>query len=755
MSANADGRPMEGGRGGEDVAPTEPHTAESCVFDGELLSEVQNEYVTQWLVHAQAKAAVQRRERGEVARRRVELARRRVGLAQRWVAVAVVAGWRGERVARARSVLGYRVRQAPRDLARLTWFVVRGHARWIGKVWTFLTYGDLRADARAARLAGDAETRRKAQELIRADSRARWARLAMAAERVGTATGALVVVAGVLWLVDSMMSREEMWPWLATLYSILATIGTIIMATAKIVAVGMAAGWIVAAAFEGRDKAPGAGWLVRPDRDDVDSWIDERMISQALAHLGIAPLDKFFKGGGELVYTVPARVDGSGTFAQVRLPMGTTADMVADRRDRLAANLGRAKLETWPTEGQEAGQLDLWVADKGKLGYGAGAWPLLNDGHVDVFEGVPCGRSQRGQVLDAPILERNYVVGGMPGQGKTSWVRTLCLGCILDPTVELKVYVFASNPDFDPFAPRLSAYVKGDDDDAIEAGLGELRWLREEVTRRGKLLERHGATKVTRALATRVKALHPMVVVFDEVHEMFEHSTFGGEAGPLAIKVVKKARKCGITLLFATQSPTASSIPKDLTRNCSNGVALAVADQVANDGLLGSGKYRAGIRATELRPGEDRGTAVTTGLTANRFELVNGFYVPFDEERDDLTPVVTRAMALLDEHGREVPSSDTTEDDDEEITDHLADIHTAMRGQPRVRTQVVLQRLAELNPSEYAGWTFQDLAEALSADGIAARKSDGVMVVRAADVGRALTERKQDDDEGGGDDSGS
>jgi S-DNA-T family DNA segregation ATPase FtsK/SpoIIIE len=49
------------------------------------------------------------------------------------------------------------------------------------------------------------------------------------------------------------------------------------------------------------------------------------MISQALAHLGIAPLDKFLKAGGALTYSVPARVDGDGTYAQIRLPMGVTA----------------------------------------------------------------------------------------------------------------------------------------------------------------------------------------------------------------------------------------------------------------------------------------------------------------------------------------------------------------------------------------------------------------------------------------------
>jgi S-DNA-T family DNA segregation ATPase FtsK/SpoIIIE len=236
---------------------------------------------------------------------------------------------------------------------------------------------------------------------------------------------------------------------------------------------------------------------------------------------------------------------------------------------------------------------------------------------------------------------------------------------------------------------------------------------------------------------------------------LFEHSVFGAEAGQLAIKVVKKARKCGITLIFATQSPTAASIPKDLTRNCSNGVALAVADQVANDGLLGSGKYRQGIRATELRPGEDRGTAVTIGLTANQFELVNGFYVAYDEDRDDLTPIITRAMALLD--GATVPASvgPDSEEDTEAAADHLGDIYAALRGEARVRTQIVLARLAERNPGEYEDWTFQNLAEALAAHGLAAGKSDGIKVVRAADVARALHERAEDNREDrGGDDDG-
>src|SRR5207237_8371851 len=101
--------------------------------------------------------------------------------------------------------------------------------------------------------------------------------------------------------------------------------------------------------------------------------------------------------------------DGDGTSLQVRLPMGVTADMVADRRKTLAANLGRSALETWPTQGEEAGILDLWVADKGTLSSGAGDWPLLYDGFADLVQGVAFGLTQGGVLINqASVLDHRW-----------------------------------------------------------------------------------------------------------------------------------------------------------------------------------------------------------------------------------------------------------------------------------------------------------------------------------------------------------
>ena len=126
--------------------------------------------------------------------------------------------------------------------------------------------------------------------------------------------------------------------------------------------------------------------------------------------------------------------------------------------------------------------------------------------------------------------------------------------------------------------------------------------------------------------------------------------------------------------------------------------------------------------------------------------------MPYADGVDMLTPVVTRAMTTIGELRRTGPITDTKDDDElTEAVDYLADIHQALRGERRVRTLVVLTRLAELNPAVYEGWTFQDLSAALADYDIEPVKSGGVKVVRATDVTHALTYRdRHRDTEGDG-----
>ncbi|MGV9707484.1 cell division protein FtsK [Streptomyces sp. NPDC003483] len=493
----------------------------------------------------------------------------------------------------------------------------------------------------------------------------------------------------------------------------------------------------------GRHRQTAPSWALPVSGDERDAVPDEGAILRALGNLGIAPLNKAIKDGWQPRWEQPTTRSGNGWHTQLQLPMGVTVEMINGKKKVLAHNLLRKPVEVWPTEPpRQPGTLDLWVADQGSLSGAVPPWPLLTEGTTDYFKGVPVAVSQRGEPIIGKLMAANYMVGGIMGSGKSSLVIALLLGAILDPLVIVEAYVMAYNTDYDPLKPRLRRLVKGDDDEDIEAALRALRSLRDEVTLRGKLLEElgDGATKVTRELALKDPRMRPKVVVFDECHELFMHKEYGKEAAELAIKVMKKARKTAITLVWVTVSPTADSLPRDVTRNTSHRVAFAVGDHVANDGLLGSGKHKAGVTATTLIPGEDVGTAVTVGFSSKPFEVVRAHYVARDPDKgiDEVTPVVERAMGLY-EGGAAV------EEPMFQPPDPLADVAAVLGDETRVLAQEVLHRLAARNPEAYGAWGPTDLKRALEPYGAEQYKSNGLMVVARDRVQDAVLERLAED----------
>ncbi|MFF1685945.1 zonular occludens toxin domain-containing protein [Streptomyces sp. NPDC058254] len=508
----------------------------------------------------------------------------------------------------------------------------------------------------------------------------------------------------------------------------------------------LAGAWAV-----GRHQKTAPTWALPVDPGEQGVIPDENAIMRALANLGIAPLNKAIKQGWQPRWVQGTVRSGNGYHAQLQLPLGVTVEMIAGRKNVLAHNLLRKPVEVWPTEPPKLpGVLDLWVADQGSLSGKVPPWPLLTEGVTDYFKGVPVAVSQRGDTIIGKLMAANYMVGGIMGSGKTSIVVALLLGAILDPLVIAEVYVMAANVDYDPLKPRLQTLVKGDDDEQLKAALDALRGLANEVTERGKLLEELGgdSTKLTREMALKDPRMRPKVVVFDECHELFMHKTYGKEAAELAIRVMKKARKVGITLIWVTVSPTADSIPRDVTRNTSHRVAFAVGDHVANDGLLGSGRHKAGITATTLIPGEDVGTAVTVGFTNKPFEVIRSHYVARDAEKgiDEVTPVVERALKLYEGTG---PTAEPTF----EPADPLTDVAATVGNEARVLVQEVLHRLAERNADAYREWGPADLKRALEPYGAQQYKSNGVMVVGRDRVQDAILELLAEDvdDEGGAD----
>jgi S-DNA-T family DNA segregation ATPase FtsK/SpoIIIE len=621
---------------------------------------------------------------------------------------------------------------ATRTAARHVLYVADGAGVVVRRAWESRTTATHRQMIRAAVAAGNHERALEWEERMARFRRDRHdrrmelfalpVRIVSVLPQVALGTVGALVGVGVLMAVATKDPTQIQTP--------IKAVAAVVRLVAVVIGVAwgplvLAAPWLAAAALwsVGRRHAEsGVGWAARlhPDRPDAGMVVTADAVVLALQHLPIGELKKAFKDSWQPTFQqIPVR-DGRGYHLVCSLPLGVTAEMVADQRPVLARNLHRAEIEVWPSDAEkvgtgQAGDVDIWIADKGALSKPAPEYPLLHEGAADVFAGVPAGVSPRGDAIMVPVVSNNFVAGGQMGQGKSNACRVVMLGCALDPLADLGVFVFAANGDFDAYRPRLARYHRGIDDETANAGRDRLRELYAEVGRREDRLAELGAKKVTRGLAEKNPDLRPIVDLFSECHELFEHPEVGEECAELATKTMKRSRKTAITMMFDTQSSRKEAIPPKLVELVSVNCCFYVKTWRSNDGFLGDGCFQAGIRATELRPGRDRGTSLIIGVSDAPFELLKWYFVEVDDDTgfDAAEEVIARAVAQL----APGTAAGGTRPEPVEDRDLLADLDEVL-GRERVRLADVPATLRRLAPrwAPYEGLTgvrLRDLLEPL------------------------------------------
>jgi S-DNA-T family DNA segregation ATPase FtsK/SpoIIIE len=292
---------------------------------------------------------------------------------------------------------------------------------------------------------------------------------------------------------------------------------------------------------------------------------------------------------------------------------------------------------------------------RGALDEGAGPYPLLDEGFADVFKGLPFGRALRGDPARQPVIGRSSIDGGMPERGKSNGARVIAAGYTLDLVTELRIYVPDTNFDFEAFEPRCSRYLMGADDEVIERMLEEQELLKEELQRRCQLLVDHGVQEVTYDIAHAGVGLHLVFVLVEEARVPITHKRYGKDFAQLLGENVKLDRKRAVHIKVGTQAPVRGAMPRDVTTNCTVGVAYALADIYANDAILGPGAYAAGHRPTDLIPGVDAGTALCKGFANEaRSEMIQAYRL----NTGQVPQIVARAMTELARRGKPVPGTE-------------------------------------------------------------------------------------------------
>jgi len=438
---------------------------------------------------------------------------------------------------------------------------------------------------------------------------------------------------------------------------------------------------------------------VQPPTGDV--------IIRALGSIGIAGINKAIADNAFPPLPAPVREDGPGWRAEIDLPYGVTATQVIEKREAFASGLRRPLGAVWPepVTHEHAGRLEVWVGRADISKAKPAPWPWLRTGGGNIFDPLPFGTDPRGRRADGALIEHNWLLGSMPGQGKTSAVRVLVSGAALDPAAELWIHELKGTGDLDPFECCAHRFVSGIDDESIGYAAESLRLLRREVMLRADRLKKLDRAlcpdkKVTREIASRRGArLWPLVCVIDEAQNLFGHDKFGKQAGEDATFCIKIGRALGVVLILATQRPDKESLPTGVSGNVSTRFCLKVAGQVENDMILGTSAYKNGARATTFRPKVDAGLGYLKG-EENTARVVRTYYL----NGNDTERVARRARALREAAGT-LSGVALGEDDETPRRDVLADVLEVFAGDSGLHWPELAARLADRFPERWQDTT--------------------------------------------------
>ncbi|MFF4275017.1 cell division protein FtsK [Streptomyces sp. NPDC001536] len=448
------------------------------------------------------------------------------------------------------------------------------------------------------------------------------------------------------------------------------------------------------------------------------------IVLRALGALGIPAINQAqSKGRDGFEFTAPITRDGPGWRAEGNLPYGVTVTDVIERRDRLASGLRRPLGCVWPeaVPDEHTGHLVLWVGDQDMNKAKKPAWSLLKSGSVDLFKPVAYGTDQRGRWIEVTLMYIAGIIGAIPRMGKTFLLRLLLLIAALDPRAELHTYDMKGTGDLDPVGNAVShRHAAGDDDEAILYALNDWRALREELRRRTKVIRSLPRdicpeSKVTSALADkRSLGLHPIVIGVDECQVLFEHPEHGKEFEEIGTDLVKRGPATGIVLLLATQRPDAKALPTGISANASARWCLKVMGQLENDMVLGTSAYKRGVRATMFAWG-DKGIHYFVGEGSDA-RIVSSVYV----DAPGADTIAARARRTREKAG--LLSGYALGEAPEPVAsgyDLLADILAVVPAdEPKVWSETVVARLADLREDVYSGWDPEGLAAALKPHGV-------------------------------------
>ena len=284
----------------------------------------------------------------------------------------------------------------------------------------------------------------------------------------------------------------------------------------------------------------------------------------------------------------------AGQRFEARLPRGSSVPELEQASEVIAAALHIRELRVRRSP-DNASRAEIVIARRDPLAVGPPLpWPKAGASRASLWKPIPVGVGEDGQVVTVRLPERNLLLGGEPGAGKSVALSLLVATAALDPDCKLWL--------LDGKLVELATWnrcAKGSAGVSVSEAIEVLHNLRAEMDRRYALLLDSGKRKVAQD-----DGLPLNIVVVDELAHYLTTSDRKerGEFADVLRDLVSRGRAAGIIVLAATQKPSADVVPTSIRDLFGFRWAMRCSTPQASDTILGSGWASAGYSAADIDP---------------------------------------------------------------------------------------------------------------------------------------------------------
>jgi hypothetical protein len=306
----------------------------------------------------------------------------------------------------------------------------------------------------------------------------------------------------------------------------------------------------------------------------------------------------------------------SGVRLTLLLQSGTAFHELEHLCPYLATHFGARDVRV-TADRTNASRAELTICSKDPFGDGPIPWPRVTGEMVSAWDPLSIGIDRDGNEVSISLIERNLLIGGEPGSGKSVMLNVLI--AYLAECRGVQLYLFdAKFVELRIWSQVAAGFVGPNIDDAI-AQLQRLRSMMEERYRfldqqRARKLERHHGLELVFVIIDEL----PFYVANPERSKAREFSDLLGD-------LIARGRAAGIIFVAAAQKPSADTLPSFIRDLINLRLAFRCSTKEASDTILGGGWASAGFSAATIGI-NNRGVGWFLGESGQP-ELIRGYLI--------------------------------------------------------------------------------------------------------------------------------